>query len=178
MTWKSLHHRGAVLRDVIDAADARQDGALPMEVAGVREAFGDELTLLGALQLRWHTRLSGRIDRELMSQPMDLEGVVVRAWRDVAIEMAGIRAVLDRHREAPLDGAMADAMRIATTKEHLMLALMSGRASAEDDAAVRTGRAIEERARQSLAAVDLLPPRRSADTGSLLHRIRARMAAA
>ena len=46
-----------------DAADARRDGLLPMDVTGVRETFGDELTLLGALQLRWHTRLSGHLER-------------------------------------------------------------------------------------------------------------------
>jgi hypothetical protein len=61
MTWKSFHHRGVVLRAVIAEADARRDGYLPMQVEGVSETFGDELTLLGALTLRWHTRLAGRM---------------------------------------------------------------------------------------------------------------------
>ena len=34
-----------------------------MDVEGVGEAFADELDLLGALQLRWHTRLAGHIER-------------------------------------------------------------------------------------------------------------------
>ena len=77
MTWKSFHRRGEILRTVIATADASRDGVLPMDVEGVAETFGDELRLLGALQLRWHTRLAGRIERELMHQPMDLEGAVV-----------------------------------------------------------------------------------------------------
>jgi adenine-specific DNA glycosylase len=55
-----------------------------MELPGVAETFGDELTLLGALQLRWHTRLAGDIERELMGQPMDLEAAVTAAWRKSA----------------------------------------------------------------------------------------------
>ena len=111
MTWKSFHHRGEVLRTVIAAADARRDGLLPMDVAGVTETFGDELDLLGALQLRWHTRLAGRIERELMRQPMDLEQ---RGGRPpgsaTADELPGVRAILDRYRADPLDAAMAEAM--------------------------------------------------------------------
>ena len=61
MTWSTFHRRGEVLRGVIDAADTRRDGLLPTDVPGVPETFDDELALLGALQLRWHTRLSGRL---------------------------------------------------------------------------------------------------------------------
>ncbi len=86
MTWKSYHDRGAVLRDVITAVDARRDGLLPMDVTGVTEAFGDELTLLGALQLRWHTRLAGRI--EPAATPTE-------ARRATARDLPGVRAVID-----------------------------------------------------------------------------------
>ena len=79
MTWKSFHNRGEILRSVIATAGVRRDGILPMDVSGVAETFGDELTLLAALQLKWHTRLSGHIERELVTQPMDLEGAVVAA---------------------------------------------------------------------------------------------------
>jgi len=70
MTWTTFHRRGEVLRTVIDAADARRDGLLPMDVPGVPETFGDELSLLGALQLRWHTRLSGRLDHRHRVVPL------------------------------------------------------------------------------------------------------------
>ena len=61
MTWKSHHRRGDVLREVIRTADERLDGRLPLDVDGVADTFGDELTLLGALQLRWHTLLAGHV---------------------------------------------------------------------------------------------------------------------
>lgn len=60
-------------------ADRRRDGVLPMQMPGVAETFGDELELVAALQLRWHTRLAGTIERELMEEPMDLEAAVVSA---------------------------------------------------------------------------------------------------
>src|SRR6478735_11908545 len=100
MTWKSFHRRGEILRTVIATADRRRDGLLPMDVEGVAETFGDELSLLGALQLRWHTRLSGRIERELMNQPMDLEAAVIAAWRTAAADLPGIRAILDHEHAA------------------------------------------------------------------------------
>src|SRR5918999_2726655 len=146
MTWKSFHNRGEVLRTVITEADARRDGRLPMHVDGVAETFGDELTLLGALTLRWHTRLAGRIERELMSQPMDLESAVVDAWRATAAELPGVLAILDRYRAEPLDDAMAAAMTISAAKEHQMLAVMAGLSSTRDALAAHVGEQIAERA--------------------------------
>ena len=175
MTWKSFHHRGEILRTVTAAADARRDGLLPMDVEGVAETFGDELTLLGALQLRWHTRLAGRIERELMHQPMDLERAVVTAWQDTADEMPGVLAIVDHYRADPLDEAMADAMAKSAVKERTMLAVMAGRASAQDTAAPRVGAAIEETARATYR-----PARVGASEYSsrgLFDRIKAAMAA-
>jgi hypothetical protein len=156
MTWNSFHHRGDVLRDVIAAADARTDGFVPMDVPGVAETFGDELTLIGALQLRWHTRLAGRIERELMEQPRDMEALdaaVIAAWRATADELPGIRAIVDRYRAEPLDDEMAQALTKATSKERLLLAVMAGRVSTNvngpDAVAVRVGEQIEARARAS-----------------------------
>src|SRR5688572_25527773 len=113
MTWNAFHSRGDVLRAVTAAADDRLDGRLPVDVDGVREVFDDELDLLGALQLRWHTRLAGRIDRALVSQPLDLDAAVIGAWHATAEELPGVRRVLDHHRQHPLDAAMADAMDTA-----------------------------------------------------------------
>ena len=174
MTWTSLYSRGEVLRTVITEADARRDGCLPMRVDGVHETFRDELTLLGALTLRWHTRLAGRIERELMNQPMDLEGAVVDAWQATADELPGVLAILDRHRAEPLDDAMASAMTTSTTKEHMLLALMAGRASARDARAAQVGARIADRARSTRK----LAPLTNAAPTSLVDRLRAVLHAA
>jgi hypothetical protein len=174
MTWKSFHRRGEILRTVIATADRRRDGLLPMDVDGVAETFGDEQSLLGALQLRWHTRLAGRIERELMHQPMELESAVVAAWHDTAEELPGIRAIVDHYRHEPRDEAMAAMMAKSAAKEHILLAVMAGRVSAHDATAARVGESIEHTARATFR------PIRPAveDTGSgLLGRIKAALAA-
>ena len=150
MTWNSFHRRGEVLRTVIAEADVRRDGRLPMDVEGVAETFDDELSLLGALQLRWHTRLAGHIERELMSQPMDLEAAVVAAWQTTATELPGVLAIIDHYRAEPVDETMACALRISTAKEHVLLSVMAGRSSAGDALAVRAGEEIADRARRTL----------------------------
>ena len=99
MTWTTFHRREDVLRDVVAAVDTRRDGLLPMDLPGVASAFGDEPTLLGALQLRWHTRLAGRIERELDLAPHDPDAAIEAARRQTAREMPGVRAVLDRYGE-------------------------------------------------------------------------------
>jgi hypothetical protein len=121
MTWKSFHDRGAVLRDVLTTADARRDGLLPMDVPGARETFGDELTLLGTLQLRWHTRLAGRIEHEIMRHPDEQEAAALDAWRQTAGELPGVRAIIDHYTEHPLDETMARATRVAAAKEQALL---------------------------------------------------------
>ncbi|MFC4785306.1 hypothetical protein ACT8ZV_12580 [Nocardioides sp. MAHUQ-72] len=174
MTWKSFHRRGEILRTVIETADRRRDGLLPMDVDGVVETFGDEMSLLGALQLRWHTRLAGRIERELMDQPMDLERAVVAAWQGTAEEMPGVRAVVDHYRAEPLDARMAEMMARATAKEHVLLAVMAGRVSAQDATAVRVGETIEHEARATRRPTS--GPAEPAAPG-LLDRIKAALAA-
>lgn len=172
MTWTSHHRRADVLRDVMSAADTRLDGRLPLDVEGVAETFGDDLTLLGALQLRWHTRLAGHIERELADQPLDLENAVALAWLRAAEDMPGIRVVLDHHVAHPTSPEMARATALATGKEHEMLALMAGRASAPGEAAQRVGRAIERAARTSY--VPRTTPRRAPGEGtSLVKRLKA-----
>lgn len=184
MTWTSFHRREDVLRDVVAAADARRDGILPVDVAGVREAFGDELGLLGALTLRWHTRLAGRIERELDQRPAEPEEAVVAAWRATAEEQPGVRAVLDHQCSVPPDPATAAAMSAATAKEHTLLAVMAGRANAGDAAAGRVGALLERRARARLrtageerAEGGPTPQQRPSSAPSLLARLKAALAA-
>ncbi len=149
MTWTTVHRRGDVLRAVTEAADERRDGVLPMDVTGVRETFGDQLTLLAALQLRWHTRLSGHLERALLDRPADLEQAVVGAWHATADELPGTRLVLDHYRAEPLDDAMAGVLATSVAKERILLAGMAGLAGERSEDTVAAGRALEERARAS-----------------------------
>ena len=176
MTWKSFHNRGEILRSVIATAGVRRDGLLPMDVSGVAETFGDELTLLAALQLKWHTRLSGHIERELVTQPMDLDGAVMAAWGHAADELPGVRKILDHYRADPTDAAMATAMAKATAKEHLLLAVMAGKSSVADPKAVPIGAAIEDRARLAHQHA-LTVPVGTTEQPSLLERLKAVVAA-
>ena len=56
--------RYRVLHAVIQEMDVRLDGVIPRHVPGLREMFEDDVELVGALQMRWYTRLSGRIEIE------------------------------------------------------------------------------------------------------------------
>ncbi len=178
MTWKSFHNRGETLRSVIDAANSRRDGRLPLDVPGVEETFADELELLAALQLKWHTRLAGQIERVQMDQPMDLPASVVRAWGLTCDEMPGVRAVLDHYREHPLDAAMAEAMRKATLKEHAMLAVMAGRAGVlQEDVAAPIGARLEREARVGHGGPAAVPLPAEEIRPTLLERLRQALAA-
>jgi hypothetical protein len=147
MTWTTFHRRGEVLRTVTATVDERRDGRVPMDVPGVRETFGDELSVLAALQLRWHTRLSGRLEHALLHQPVDIDDAVIGAWHATAAELPGTRLVLDHYRAEPLDAAMADVLRTAAAKEHVLLAAMAGQSTADAAVTAAVGRELEERAR-------------------------------
>ncbi|HEY9565904.1 MAG TPA: hypothetical protein VIR30_19230 [Nocardioides sp.] len=177
MTWEAFHSRGDVLRRVLDEVARRRDGQLPMALSGVRETFRDELDLLGALQLRWHTRLQGKIEHELAEQPLDLETAAISAWRAAADEIPGVREVLDHYAAHPVDDEMAHAMRTAVAKQRQTLAVVAGRVSSmdADEHGARIGAEIEAAAR----AGHVLPePPASRDNVRLLDRLRAAMAAA
>jgi hypothetical protein len=176
MTWKSFHNRGEILRSVIATAGVRRDGILPMDVSGVAETFGDELSLLGALQLKWHTRLAGYIERELVTQPLDLQGSVEIAWGNAADELPGVRKILDHYRAEPTSEAMATAMAKATAKEHVLLAVMAGQSSVDDPKAVPSGARIEARARLAHQDTVSVPSERP-EQPSLLERLKAVVAA-
>lgn len=178
MTWDAFHHRGDVLRTVTAEVDRRRDGSLPMDLPGVSETFRGERDLLGTLHLRWHTRLAGRIERELAGQPLDLESAVVDAWRATADQLPGIRAVLDR-QAADADHAdeeTARVMAVAVAKERQMLAVLAGRVSTTEPEphGQRIGAELEERARtgwDQSTADDRVAP------ASFLHRLKAALAA-
>jgi len=139
MTWSTFHRRGEVLRTVMETVDARRDGLLPMDVPGVRERFGDELTLLGALALRWHTRLSGHLEPALAEQPGDADEAAVAAWRRTVEDLPGTRLVLDHYRDQAHDDRMARMLATATVKEQTLLAAAVGRAGHTGEATTVAG---------------------------------------
>lgn len=181
MTWKAFHNRGETLRSVIATSAVRRDGLLPMDVDGVSATFRDELDLLAALTLKWHTRLAGQIERMLAHQPMDLDEAVAIAWSNTAHELPGVRLIMDHYREHPVDDAMASAMAAATSKEHHLLAVMSGRSGLGVEAAARRGADLEERARLLHRGIPVIPAETAFDEperrASLLERLRAVVAA-
>ena len=186
MTWNSFHRRGEILQTVVQTADLRRDGELPLQLTGVSETFRDELDLLAALQLKWHARLSGNIERALMSQLLDLEAAIASAWRLTSEQMPGVRLILDRYTETPSDPKMGAALQRASEKEWIRLAAAAGLASDESAAAARVGRQIELRARTDAAgtaatrpAGDVLaePDKTAEGSPSLVDRIKAVLAA-
>ncbi|MGO4258426.1 hypothetical protein [Marmoricola sp. RAF53] len=176
MTWNAFHHRGEILQTVIDTADLRRDGVLPLDVPGVSETFHGELDLVGALHLKWHARLSGNIERELMTQPMDLQDAIARAWAKTSVEAPGIRMIIDRYTETPTDAQMADALQRARTKEWLKLAAAAGLSSDESASSARAGEQVELKGRAAVGQ----PASQNIDdvvTPSLVDRIKAVLAA-
>jgi hypothetical protein len=193
MTWNSFHHRGAILQTVVETADRRRDGVLPMQLPGVTETFRDELDLLAALQLKWHARLSGNIEGALAQQPLDLEAAIAAAWRRTSEQLPGVRMILDRYAESPSTPEMGAALARANEKEWIRLAAAAGLANDESAAAARAGRQVEMRARReaadlafqrsseellATATTDVVPPNADESvTPSLVARIKAVLAA-
>ena len=182
--WSAHHNRGEILRTVIATADERLDGVLPMDLIGVSEAFVDELDLLGALSLKWHTRLPARIERELTQGPTDLEAATIAGWRATARDLPGVRLILDHYLAHPTTPEMAEAMTRSHAKEQVLLAVLAGKAPAHlglDADAARVGALIEERARAGRTfAEDARAQRRShraAVRPGLLSRLIAALAA-
>jgi hypothetical protein len=171
MTWDAIHNRDDVLRRVMAVAENRRDGRLPWdEVTGVASVFDGPADLVGALQMRWHARLSGAIERELSEQPWDLEQAVVHAWRRATGEMPGLRAVLDAYADEPF-------MERARAKEWALLATASGLTGMGDPQAARVGREVERRARA--ISVETAPPMGADATAhrGFLRRLRHALAA-
>ena len=180
--WAAHHRRGDVLRAVVDHADLHRDGLLPTHLPGVAETFRDETDLVSTLQLRWHTRLAGRIERTLAELPADHEAAVVSAWRATATELPGVRMILDRAAAEPAGDELAAALRRAAAKEHTLLAAMAGLAAMDDDRAPAIGRVLEDEARAGLpsAPAPAATPRTHRADGagrSLVGRLKAVLAA-
>ncbi|MDQ1675166.1 MAG: hypothetical protein QOC93_310 [Actinomycetota bacterium] len=180
MTWTATHRRDEVLRAVVAETGQRRDGVLPLELPGVAETFGGAFELVTALQLRWHTRLAGHVERALSELPSDLEAAVVGAWRDAATEMPGVRLVLDAQASEPADRATAEALAVARDKDAALLAAIARVAPGAGAGAVRAGERIERRARDGFDP-GAAPRHRQQDAtgrpGSLLGRLRAHLAA-
>jgi hypothetical protein len=141
VTWDAYHRREEALRSAVAVIDRRRDGQLPWtELDAVRTAFDTPTDLLLALQMRWHTRLAGHVDRVLGDQPMDLRAAVIEAWRAATVDLPGVRAVLDAHEGEP-------ALHTAQAKELAYLASVAGVAGLADPAAVRIGQEIRSDAR-------------------------------
>ena len=120
MTWDAYHRREDALRAVIDEANTRLDGVLPIDAA-LLDVFGDEVHLVGALQQRWHTRLSGAIEKALDEQPWDPQAAVLTAWRRTRSELPGVRLVLDTCAAHPTSEEMARTLRRARRQEQALL---------------------------------------------------------
>ncbi len=178
MTWDTHHRRSDVLRAVVDEANLRRDGSLPLDLPGVAETFRDELDLAAALQLRWHTRLAGAIDRALAEDPADLEHAVVTAWRQAATALVGVRRILDLCAEQPSSPAMDEALQRARAKDWMLMAAMAGKAAAQDPRGARAGSLLEEKARAGFdpARIPAAEPE-PRPHASLLRRLKAHLAA-
>lgn len=180
MTWNAFHHRGEILRTVVEIADNRRDGMLPMHLPGVSETFRDELDLLAALHLKWHARLSGNIERQLMAQPLDLEDAVAHAWSRTCQDLPGIRLILDRYSEFPSGPEMAAALTKANEKEWVGLAAAAGLANDAGSRAARAGQRVALKGRAVADGSATEVPTTSSDeaaTPSLVERIKAVLAA-
>ncbi|MGH3495941.1 MAG: hypothetical protein ACRDP1_00550 [Nocardioidaceae bacterium] len=149
MTWDAYHRRDDILRRLDEVADRHRDGRLPWNEIDAASVFDSTSDLLLAVQMRWHTRLSGRIDRELMNDPMDLRSAIARAWRHAAADLPGMRAILDAHDDVPALGKARD-------KELGYLASAAGLAAMDDPDAVGIGFELRDDARSIV--LDRQPP--------------------
>ena len=133
MTWNAFHHRGDVLRAVVDEAEPPSRRRAPHGPARRRR----DLRRRARPGHRAAAALAhppGRPDRaRSLDQPDDLEAAVVAAWRGAAAELAGVRA--DPRRPARRPGqprSWATALEQAHRKDVVLLAAMAGLASAAD----------------------------------------------
>ncbi len=151
MTWNAVRTRADVLRSVVDEANRRRDGALPLDLPGVADTFDDAFALVTALQMRWHTRLAGLVEASLDDDPTEAEDAVVAAWRRAATDLAGVRAILDAQLADPATPELGTALRTAYRKDLVLMAAMAGRPTPSTAAAVAGGRQLEDAARAGLA---------------------------
>lgn len=90
--------RRALVNEVLDHVDRTGDPALPWaQVSGLAAEFNQPRDLLLALQHRWTTQFTARLDALLESPPGDWETAVQRLWNELAAEMPVLRRILDEH---------------------------------------------------------------------------------
>jgi len=122
-TTPDLHTRSATLREVVAGLDSGR--SLPQLVAG----FADEDELLQALHGVWSRRLNGRIDLALETDDHDLAVSVGDAWLLTALDLPGVRRVLDEHADRP---SLQPHFRV----EHRTVAVAAGLATFDDPGSV------------------------------------------
>ncbi|MEO5651266.1 MAG: hypothetical protein ABIN79_09455 [Marmoricola sp.] len=174
MTWNAFARREEILRAVVDTADRRLDGNLPTDLPGVTDTFPTDTDLVSALLLKWHTRLSGNVERILMAEPMGLEESVAAAWRRTAEQMPGVRLILDR--AGHLDNStLKPLVQRAQEREWVRLAMAAGVANNPSPAAAAAGRRLEETARAGLVLAGQVSAH--AANESFVRRLKAALAA-
>ena len=122
-TTPDLHTRSTTLREVVAGLDSGR--SLPQLVAG----FIDEDELLQALHGVWSRRLNGRIDLALETDDHDLAVSVGDAWLLTALDLPGVRRVLDEHADRP---SLQPHFRV----EHRTVAVAAGLATFDDPGSV------------------------------------------
>ena len=155
--------RAQVLRDVVATLDRRVDGTVPRDVPGLREAFPDDVDLVGVLVLRWSARLTAALDRALAPTAptlgSDRRAEVCRAWSETAEQLPGTRRLLDDLLAAPTTGPELRALLLRSRDlERRRLAeaagigggIGGGAGAGRRDRALETGRRLEQAARSQV----------------------------
>ena len=151
MNWNAFHHRGEILRDVIEVADQRLDGTLPLDVPGVRGVLRRRHrprrrapAEVARPPDRDHRTCPGRPSRWTSSPRWPEPG------RRPPEQLPGLRLVIDHATDAPVTEAMAEATQRAQRAERARLAQAAALAFDASDGAVEVGGRIEQQARAGL----------------------------
>ena len=143
--------RAETLRTVVATLDRRVDGTVPHDVPGLRDAFPDDLDLVGVLLLRWSARLTGALDRSLSRPTADRRAAVCEAWSQTAEQLPGVRRLLDDLLADPTTGAaLRDMLLRARDIERRRLTEAAGLADQDRGQALETGRRLEQAARSQV----------------------------
>ncbi|KLO26713.1 hypothetical protein ABW16_18560 [Mycolicibacter heraklionensis] len=92
MSWNHFHERMAFMAELIDRAAESPDSAMHLDgdPSDIERLFGSEEGLLLALQHRWMTTLTARLDQA------HYEGIPAEvAVAELAAQQPGLRALLD-----------------------------------------------------------------------------------
>jgi hypothetical protein len=107
MTWTHLHERMAFMANLIDNAAENPEAALSFNgsMPDVKRLFGSEEGLLLALQQRWLTALTARLDDDISAE---------HARAELAAREPGLRALLDEaaRRSVRIRGRQDDERQI------------------------------------------------------------------